>query len=271
MRIPTRHAGFVFLASVFSVLSLFAQEEQGKTTSPTPAKAVPANDVPTRTGMVGTVSDDPQITGIPGGYSIRFPTLTPVGGLMVRGPLSGDYELQFNTTVEKSLEPSQPVTDIPVLVPLADYWIVRGKPERAIPLYERGLKTDPTNLLLQNNLALLLSSIQENHERAIEVIDAALKERPDHVTLLDTKSLILLNAGHADQAIPLLQKAVELSCQGPVYVLHLAYALDMAGDDARARDWFERVRPQIEGAPNKMLKDNQDMFDALRNKFGTGF
>ncbi len=267
-KIMKRTVALALLLFLGAFASISAQDAanpvgEGGLTVPTP-EAAPVS--PVAPGV-----STPTTTGIPGGYHITFPTLTPIGGLAIRGELAGDYQVHLDTPVETLDVPPQPVSDVSILIPLADYWIFRGKGERAIPLYERGLANDPKNLLLQNNLAMLYSSVSEDQDKAIALIDSALEERPDHVTLLDTKALILLNAGRAFESIPLLERAVELSCQGPLYVLHLAYALDMVGAEDRSRDWFERVRPVIEASPNKMLKENQDMFDALQIKYGAAF
>jgi Flp pilus assembly protein TadD len=98
-------------------------------------------------------------------------------------------------------------------------------------------------------------------------VNTALENRRDDVTLLDTKGLILMNDGRASEAIPVLQRAVELSCQHPIYCLHLAKAYDIVGQVSPARNWFEKSRPKLESIPRKLTPENKNMFDDLRMKY----
>ncbi|MDR2706025.1 MAG: hypothetical protein LBC02_09630 [Planctomycetaceae bacterium] len=211
--------------------------------------------------------DGPVITPIKGGVHIEWPALAEVGGVRLLGPLVGKVELMFDVhkeDIDKKIEPAQAPE---VLIPLADYWIVRGKPERAIPLYRLGLTQEPNNMVFQNNLAMLLSTVEGNHAEGLKVINAALEERHDDVTLLDTKGMILMNDGRASEAVPVLQRAVELSCQHPIYCLHLAKAYDIVGQASAARSWFDKSRPQLESIPSKLTQENKNMFDDLRMKY----
>ena len=158
-----------------------------------------------------------------------------------------------------------------VITTLTDYWIVRGKPERAIPLYEeslaRGDLDDTRVFVFQNNLAMLYSQLLGQHQKALEVVDKALATQRDNITLLDTKGLILINAGNPAEAIPVLQRVVELSDQLPVYCMHLAYALNLEGRDAESRRYFDAIRDQLTPLVPNMTKENKAMYDALTVSF----
>jgi tetratricopeptide (TPR) repeat protein len=156
---------------------------------------------------------------------------------------------------------------------LADYWILRGQPERAIPLYEKGLTLDNLNetqaFVFRNNLAMLYSQVLGQHQRALVVVDQALATRRDNITLLNTKGLILINAGRPAEAIPILQRAVELPPHRlPIYYMHLAYALHLDGRVALARREFDAVRdsliPLISTMSPQFVKErNKAMYDVL--------
>lgn len=210
----------------------------------------------------------PTVTPIKGGYHLEWPSLTDVGAVRIKGPWAGRYEMMFDVRAEEIDRKPETPQDPVVLLPIADYWIVRGRADRAIPLYRRGLAQDPDNFTFQNNIAMLLSSVEKNHTEAINVIDKALETRLDNVTLLDTKGMILMNAGRWDEAVPVLERAVILSCQGPIYMLHLAKALDMDGQEGRSRDWLEKTRPFLDGPNTKLSKENQEIFDGLKMKYG---
>ncbi len=216
---------------------------------------------------VGLEANAPKIQPIKGGFYVEWPELTEVGGLVLKNPPGGTFELMFDRPLVSINRKPEPASKPEVLLPLADYWIVRGKPERAIPLYRRGLENDPTNLLFQNNLAMLLSDGEGDHAGAIEMINKALSENHDNVVLLDTKGMILMNASRSDEAVPVLQRAVELSCQHPIYCLHLAQALDASDNPTPARNWFDKSRALLESGSYKMTPNSKKMFEDLRLKY----
>lgn len=247
-----------FTLTVLGLLFVTAQEEN---ISP------PAATTPDASKLLSDGGDKPVITPINGGFHIQWASLTEVGGVRLLGPLAGKVEVMFDVPkedIDRKIEPAQAPE---VLVPLADYWIVRGKPERAIPLYRLGLAQVPNDFVFQNNLAMLLSTVEGNHAEGLKIVDAALEERRDNVTLLDTKGLILMNDGRASEAVPVLQRAVELSCQYPTYCLHLAKSYDLVGDALHARSWFDKSRPLLESMPAKLTQENKNMFDDLRMKY----
>ena len=216
--------------------------------------------------------DKPEITNIPGGFFVEWSAPVEVGAIQLGKGLSGEFEIMFDVPSVNHLadfidKKAEPVSNPDVIAALSDYWIVRGKPERAIPLYENCLKhgdlDEPQRMVFQNNLAMLYSRALGQHDKALETINSALELKKDHTVLLDSKGLILLNNGNAAGAVPVLQRAVELSCQLPVYCMHLAYALHQDGRDSQARRYIDSVRPQLtELAPN-MTKENKAMYDAL--------
>jgi len=248
----------LFCGTLFSALTCFG------------IAAVIAQDektVPAEPALVPADNGGQSITPIRGGFYIEWPTLTDVGSVRLSGSLLGKVEVMFDIRQESIDKKIEPASTPEILLPLADYWIVRGKPERAIPLYRQGLEKDPENLLFQNNLAMLLSTVDGRHAEGLKIINDALETRRDNVTLLDTKGMILMNDGRADEAIPVLERAVELSCQHPIYCLHLAKALDIDGRETNARNWFDKCRPLLEASPAKLTKENKDMFDDLRTKY----
>jgi len=167
-------------------------------------------------------------------------------------------------------EPVSPET----ITTLADYWTVRGYPERAISFYEDGLTRDNLSeaqtFVFQRNLAMRYSQVRGDHAKALEIINkmlATTKDNPFLAVLLDTKGFILINAGNPTEAIPVLRRAVELSTelQFPVYGMHmhLAYALHLDGRDAESRRIFDAARDRLTPFVPNMNKRGQAMYDAL--------
>ena len=159
---------------------------------------------------------------------------------------------------------------------IADYWIVRNEPERAIPLYQRAillyeevltrdnLDDSPVPAwIFRNNLAMLYSEVHGQHRKALEIMDEALATNRDNVTLLNIKGLILINAGNPTGAIPVLQRVVELSDQLPIFCMHLAYAFYLDGRNAESRQYFVAARDQLIPLVPTMSKENKAMYDVL--------
>ena len=103
---------------------------------------------------------------------------------------------------------------------------------------------------------------------ALDLINRALEVEPKNVVFLDTKGLILLKDDKPQDAIPLFEEAVELSCEGPSYVLHLAYAQLKNDSNADAATTFNKVRALLVTRGDGMSKDNKAMFDELDMKLG---
>ena len=79
------------------------------------------------------------------------------------------------------------------LIPLADYWIVRGRPDLAIPVYREGLRMYPNDLLMMNNLAMMLVENGENSKAPLSrsTFDANSPKRINLGKSRPTNSLIL--------------------------------------------------------------------------------
>jgi len=216
---------------------------------------------------------NPAITSIPGGFFVEWDSLVDVSAVQIDKKLTGPFEMMFDVPSVASLnemlnKQQSPTNNSGLVSVLADYWMFRDKPEKAIPLYEECLRQENIEesraWIFQNNLAMLYSRALGQHERALAIVDNALKTDTDNVILLNTKGLVLLNSGNPTDAIPALQRAVELSCQLPLYCMHLAYAHHQLQRPGQARRWFDPVRPQLNEVAPEMKKDNKAMFDDLQ-------
>jgi len=241
----------------------------------------------------------PAITNIPGGFFVEWAAPVAIAAIQLGRELTGPLEIMFDiSSVESIAEVDNrppPIADSDMVVALTDYWIIRGRPERAIPLYEESLALgnldDGRNIVFRNNLAMLTSQILGEHARALEIIEGALATMDDAnllsteglisnnaespagavlANLLGTKGLILINAGNPAEAIPALLQAVELSHQHPAhsrYRIHLAYAFYRGGDSESARQWFNSVGDQSIPLPPNMSSEDRVMFDTLQLAF----
>ena len=226
--------------------------------------------------LIAQGGSKPKITNIPGGFFIEWASPVDIAAVQLDKKLTGSFEVMFDVPsagfLTDVLDKQTPATrGHDFTMAIADYWIDRGKPERAVPLYEESLKRGDLDekraIVFQNNLAMIYSSELKQHDKALEIVNRALEARKDNILLLDTKGLILINSGKPAEAVPVLQRAVELSCQVPLYCMHLAHALYQEGRVAPARRYFDPVRDQLIPAmamPNTS-KENKAMFDSLQS------
>ena len=103
---------------------------------------------------------------------------------------------------------------------------------------------------------------------ALDLINRALQVDPKNAVFLDTKGLILLKDGKPQDAIPLFEQAVDLTCEGPIYVLHLAFAQLKNDSNADAATTFNKVRALLVTRSDSLPKDSKSMFDELDMKLG---
>ena len=103
---------------------------------------------------------------------------------------------------------------------------------------------------------------------AYALIDKALESEPDNPVFLDTKGLIHLKNGRPQDAIPLLERAVEISCEGPIYVLHLAYAQMKNNENEKSLATFEKVRSLLITRTDLLMRDNKAMLDEMEMRLG---
>jgi tetratricopeptide (TPR) repeat protein len=220
---------------------------------------------------------NPRVTGFPGGFFAMWDAPVDISAVQLDKKLTGPFEVMFDVPsvdfvvdVLDSKSPSGPSPDMVMI--LTDYWTTRGKSERAIPLYEESLKQGTLDkektLIFQNNLAMLYSQALNQHDKALSLVKDALESNKDSFVLLDTKGLIYMNSGSPAEAVPDLTRAVELSCQQPIYCMHLACALHQTDRTTQARRWFDQARAQFsDDAVSKMAKENKQMFDMLQREF----
>lgn len=87
--------------------------------------------------------------------------------------------------------------------------------------YERALRIDPTFALVLNNYAYSLSERGLQLERAERMSKASLDADSLNASYLDTYGWILYKKGRYAEALPYIQRAVELGDSSPVVLEHL--------------------------------------------------
>jgi tetratricopeptide (TPR) repeat protein len=146
--------------------------------------------------------------------------------------------------------------DVTVLGSLANIRSVQpGQTAAAIELYLAGLKINPNQFVLLNNLATLYGEIPERREEALKLVDRAVGIAGDIPALLNTKARILTNQGKHAESQRLLQSIVRRDAD-PRYWWQLA-EVELKLFESTASDgnrkaslaaWQEALKNGIEAA-----------------------
>lgn len=97
--------------------------------------------------------------------------------------------------------------DLDALIGRGNVQVRRGRPSRAIPMYESALAMDPANPRILNNLAHARLLAGDDLPRAMELAGQALQLDPGNPLYLETAGSLHLRAGDADKAARLLERA----------------------------------------------------------------
>jgi len=122
-------------------------------------------------------------------------------------------------------------------------WLARaGRNDEAIALYDVLLKRTPDEDSYANNLAYLLTETKGDKtslERAL-TLTRGFKESPNP-GYLDTLGWTHYKLGQYSDAVPVLERAVQRSPNGPLYQLHLGMALYKKGDVVAAQTYLRKA------------------------------
>jgi tetratricopeptide (TPR) repeat protein len=125
---------------------------------------------------------------------------------------------------------------------LADLYDQQGRQDEAVRLYRKILGQDGRNVVALNNLSYLLAFGLGDVAEALDLINRAIDLAGPVDELLDTRAVIFLKKGQADQAVTDLQQALA-QASSPTRHFHLAWAQHLAGNRAAAVDaWGKAAR-----------------------------
>lgn len=159
--------------------------------------------------------------------------------------------------IEGSGDPGRLVTELALLHER------RGEIKDATALYEAALRKTPASELLVNNYAMLLVNHPADETalaRAVELADRL--KASQNAGFIDTRGWVYFKAGRHQDALPLLQTAVERAPESPVLRYHLAVAQQRSGQVVDARGNLERALQS--GHPFEGMEDARAMLKTLQ-------
>lgn len=131
--------------------------------------------------------------------------------------------------------PDDPV----VLQQYSTYLLARGRDADGAKYLSRIYEKAPDNVVVLNNLAWAYR--KTNTSKAIELANSAVKLAPENMSIVDTRSVVLFEAGQFEDALADNDKALELAPGFPQVLFHRAQILDKMGRDVEAIRALERV------------------------------
>lgn len=138
-------------------------------------------------------------------------------------------------------ELAQQPGSFPLVRSLAGLRLSQGAYAESIERYRECSKQQPDDIVVLNNLAIALSK-SGSHDEARETIGKAIKTAGPKLELLDTKGLILLEAGNLSGAVAVFDQVTADPRSTAVHALHLAYACSRANRPNETRLAVERYR-----------------------------
>jgi tetratricopeptide (TPR) repeat protein len=135
-----------------------------------------------------------------------------------------------------------------LLLPLADLRDLQGNYPEAETLYLQVLNQNSKNLVAINNLAWLLALKEGKKSEALDLVNRGIQLVGRSPELLDTRGVIYVALGRADQAVKDLQDCIDQSPSAVRY-FHLAQAHQLARDRHAAAEALRKARdskPKLE-------------------------
>ncbi|MFZ5605097.1 MAG: tetratricopeptide repeat protein, partial [Pseudomonadota bacterium] len=134
------------------------------------------------------------------------------------------------------------VDSAPLRIEMANYAERSGRYDSAIQQYESVLAKNADNQVIANNLAMLIVTYKKDAQslnRAKQLADSL--SASDNPSFLDTAGWVQSVAGDYQRALPMIQQALRAAPDDPAIQYHLAMTYLGASDKANAERYLERA------------------------------
>ncbi|EGB14420.1 PEP-CTERM system TPR-repeat lipoprotein [Pseudodesulfovibrio mercurii] len=116
-----------------------------------------------------------------------------------------------------------------------------GKDKEAVDSYNKALQLSQRYVPALNNLAMLYLRDPKTRLEALRLSYTAYMQRPGEPAVLDTFGYALAVNGRNDEAVQVLEKALENAGENPDIEYHLGYAYKQSGKNDKAVPLLEKV------------------------------
>ncbi len=148
---------------------------------------------------------------------------------------------------------------------------LQGQYDEVMKLYEELLNRsdidDKRKAIVLNNLSFLLAVKTGDGDRALKMVDDAIKTLGPTSDLLDTRAMAHLARGDSKNAIADLTLALNGSVE-PMKLFHLALAYSKAGDKEKANEAWQQAKEK-KFDPNQLSEPERKLYDQLLAAIGS--
>jgi tetratricopeptide (TPR) repeat protein len=137
-----------------------------------------------------------------------------------------------------------------------------GKKSEASNTYNKILGLDPENPLALNNIAFMQAEKGTNLDQAQTFAERAKKRIPNSPDISDTLGYVYLQKNLNSEALRIFRQVVQENPQNPTYHFHLAMALLKQGDKQGAK---EEAQKALQSSPQP---EQQDKIRTFVNQIG---
>jgi tetratricopeptide (TPR) repeat protein len=150
---------------------------------------------------------------------------------------------------------------------LSTIYVQKGEQRKGEEILEEMLKESPNDPTLNNDLGYLYAEHGKNLEQAERMIRKAVKAEPENAAFLDSLGWVLFKLGKAEEALPILEKAIEKAKGTGDDTLwdHLGDAYEKAGQSDKALAAWKNALKSAQGA----TQPDQKLVDRLQEKIKT--
>jgi tetratricopeptide (TPR) repeat protein len=180
---------------------------------------------------------------------------TPIDQADIYARIAQVYALKGDP--EKGIENMQKArqlvpTNIAYATSLGQFLDAAGKRPEALVVYREAMKIDPTNAIVLNNLAYLLTQTNGNLDEALTLAQRAKQQLPNFGEVSDTIGWIYIKKNLSDSAVEIFRDLNNKVKDNSTFHYHYAIALAQKGDKAKA---LAELRVALQNKPKKAEED----------------
>lgn len=148
---------------------------------------------------------------------------------------------------------------------LSNIYIMQGDKVKGAAILEKVYEQDPDDISVNNDLGYLWADQGKNLEQAEKMIRKAVEAEPENAAYLDSMGWVLYKRKRYKEAVPHLEKAVQLPGGGDATIYdHLGDVYDKLGRKKDAKGAWKKALKKAEDARFKEEK----LIKSLRKKLG---